>query len=326
MWDMTLAVLAIGYFALAGADYGVGVLLRVVGRDDGERRRVLGVVGPFFLANEVWLVAFAGVLLGVFPRLEGSLFAGAYPVVVAIVLGVIVFTVAAQLRGRIAMGRKKLWDVLIGGGAVVVAVGWGLVLGAVLKGLPLGADGYPTGDFSRLADPVSMLFGVVMVGLFTLHGAAFLGMRASDGLARRSVRAGRLLVMPCVVAVLAVVASGVMSISVTQPAIALGGAALVIVLVLIAGRTLGSRIAFVCTAVACALPVLIVGTVHAPDILVSTLAGGQALRFADASSTVETLAQVGWLALPVVPVVIGFQVMTWWAFRGRVDERTKLFW
>jgi cytochrome d ubiquinol oxidase subunit II len=82
----------------------------------------------------------------------------------------------------------------------------------------------------------------------------------------------------------------------------------------------------VCTAVACALPVLIVATVHAPDILVSSLAGGQALRFADASSTVETLAQVGWLALPVVPVVIGFQVMTWWAFRGRVDERTKLFW
>jgi cytochrome d ubiquinol oxidase subunit II len=100
----------------------------------------------------------------------------------------------------------------------------------------------------------------------------------------------------------------------------------VIVLVLVAGQTLGSRTAFVCTAVGCALPVLIVGSVHAPDILVSSLEGGKALRFADAGSSAETLTQIGWLALPVIPVVIGFQVMTWWAFRGRLDERTKLFW
>jgi cytochrome d ubiquinol oxidase subunit II len=279
-----------------------------------------------FLGNEVWLVAFAGVLLGVFPKLEGRLFAGVYPAVVAIVVGVIVFTVAVQLRGRVALGRKTFWDVVITGGAIVVAVGWGLVLGVVVKGLPLGADGYPTGDFSGLVDPVSLLFGVVMVGLFTVHGAAFLGMRASGSLARRAVRAGRLLVMPCVVAVLAVVVSSVMSVSVAQPAIALGGAGLVIILVLVASRTLGTRTAFVCTAVASALPVLIVGAVHAPNILVSSLEGGKALRFADASSSAETLAQVGWLALPVVPVVIGFQAMTWWAFRGRVDERTKLFW
>ncbi|MEV4318649.1 cytochrome d ubiquinol oxidase subunit II [Actinocrispum sp. NPDC049592] len=323
MWTVTLAVLAAGYFALAGYDYGTGVLLRLIGRDQDQRRHVLGAGGPFFLGNQVWLVAFAGVLLGIFPKLEARLFAGAYPVVLATVLGVVVFTVAVQLRGRLALGRKEFWDMLITVGAVVTSVGWGVVLGAVLQGLPLGDNGYPTGDFSGLLTPVSLLFGVAMFALFTVHGAAFLAMRAPEVLARRASRVGRMLVLPCVVAIVAAVGSVFLSVQVAQPGWALAGAFAVILLVLAAGWTMGSRTAFVCMAFACGLPVLVVGIAHSPDILVSSLDGGRDLAFAEASSSAETLSQVGWLALPVVPVVIAFQVMTWWAFR---NDRARLFW
>jgi cytochrome d ubiquinol oxidase subunit II len=328
LWFLTLGVLAAGYFALAGYDYGIGVLLRLIGRDSRERRAVLAAVGPFLLGNEVWLVAFVGVLLGVFPRLEGRLFAGAYPVVLAIVLGVVVFTVAVQLRGRIVQGGKTFWDFMVTAGAAVTAIGWGVLLGVLLRGLPLGASGYPNGDFSGLLDPLSLLCGISMLALFTLHGSTFLAMRSSGGLDRRALRIARLMVAPCVVGVLAVVVSGWLSVHLTRPAITLGGAGLMIALLLVARQALGKRpgIALACTAVTCALPVLIVGTAHLPDVLVSVVDARGALRFADAGSTADTLAQIGWLALPVVPAVLGVQVMTWWAFRGRVDGRTRVFW
>jgi cytochrome d ubiquinol oxidase subunit II len=316
LWWFTLGLLAVGYFALAGYDYGIGILLRLIGRDEPERRRVLGAAGPFLLGNEVWLVALAGVLLGVFPKLEGRLFSGAYPVVLAIVLGVIVFTVAVQLRGRIPSASTRIWDALITAGASVTAIGWGVLLGNMLQGLPLGPDGYPTGDFSGLIRPGTVLFGVLMFALFTLHGATFLAVRSVDQIARRAVRTARLLIAPCV---LAVIVSG----------LTLAGGALMLVLLLAAGWALArgrSRLALGCTATVVALPVLIVAAMHFPDILVSSVDSGVALRFADAGSSPEALAQIGWLALPVVPVVIGFQLMTWWAFRSRVDSRTRLFW
>ncbi|MET0236571.1 MAG: cytochrome d ubiquinol oxidase subunit II [Kibdelosporangium sp.] len=327
LWLLTLGLLAAGYFALAGYDYGVGILLRLIGRDSRERREVLGTVGPFFLGNEVWLVAMAGVLLGVFPKLEGRLFAGAYPVVLAIVLGVIVFTVAAQLRGRLGAGRKSLWDILITAGASVAAIGWGVLLGAMLTGLPLGPDGYPTGDFGGLLNSVSVPFGALMFALVTLHGATFLAARTVHAIARRASRIARMLTAPCIAGVIAVAVIGALFGQVAQPGLVLGGAALLVLLV-VAARLLAHRpmLAVLCTGGACALPVFIVALAHLPNALVSSVEGGLALPYSAASSSAGTLAQVGWLALPVVPVVIGFQLMTWWAFRRRVDEQTGLFW
>ena len=69
-WWATLGLVVCGYFALAGYDYGVGMLLPAFDRDERQRRRVLGAFGPFFLANEVWLVAAVGLRFGAFPHLE----------------------------------------------------------------------------------------------------------------------------------------------------------------------------------------------------------------------------------------------------------------
>jgi cytochrome bd ubiquinol oxidase subunit II len=326
LWLLTVGLLAAGYFALASADYGVGVLLRTIGRDPAERRRVLGAIGPFFLGNEVWLVALAGVLLGVFPKFEGRLFSGAYPLVLVIVLGIVVFTVAAQLRGRLDLGRKAFWDSLLSAGAIAAAVGWGLLLGAMLKGLPLGADGYPTGSFDGLLDPVTALSGALTLALFSVHGAAFLAVRSTHDIARRAVRTARLLVTPTLACLGAVVVAAAVSIEIAQPALILVGVALMVVLLLVARLTVGRVMAVVCTGAACVLPVFMAAVAHLPNALVSSVEGGAALPYSAAGSSANTLAQVGWLALPVVPVVVACQLMTWWAFRRRVDSSTGLFW
>ena len=113
------------------------MLAPLLGRDDPERRLILNAVGPFFPGNEVWLVAFVGVLFGAFPRLEGVLLPGMYPIVVVILLGLIVGNVAVQLRRRHKSARaRRAWDGVVLAGGLVPAAGWGVAVGVLLGGLP----------------------------------------------------------------------------------------------------------------------------------------------------------------------------------------------
>ncbi|GAA3630464.1 bd-type cytochrome oxidase subunit II [Lentzea atacamensis] len=118
LWLVVLGVLTVGYFALAGFDYGTGLLLPFRGRAETLQRMT-----PFFLGNEVWLVAAVGVLFAAFPRLEGELLSGAHSTFTLILAGLVLFMAAVQLR---------LWWWLVFTGALTVSVGWGLFLAHLL--------------------------------------------------------------------------------------------------------------------------------------------------------------------------------------------------
>lgn len=118
LWLVVLGTLTVGYFALAGFDYGTGLLLPFRGREVSLRR-----MNPFFLGNEVWLVAAIGVLFAAFPRLEGELLSGAHTTFTLVLAGLVLFMAAVQLR---------LWWWLVFAGALMVSVGWGLFLAHLL--------------------------------------------------------------------------------------------------------------------------------------------------------------------------------------------------
>ncbi|SMD22257.1 cytochrome d ubiquinol oxidase subunit II [Lentzea albidocapillata] len=118
LWLVVLGTLTVGYFALAGFDYGTGLLLPFRGREVSLRR-----MNPFFLGNEVWLVAAIGVLFAAFPRLEGELLSGAHSTFTLVLAGLVLFMAAVQLR---------LWWWLVFTGALMVSVGWGLFLAHLL--------------------------------------------------------------------------------------------------------------------------------------------------------------------------------------------------
>ncbi|MEU0883057.1 cytochrome d ubiquinol oxidase subunit II [Lentzea sp. NPDC005914] len=139
LWLVVLGTLTVGYFALAGFDYGTGLLLPFRKKDV-----VLQRMTPFFLGNEVWLVAAIGVLFAAFPRLEGELLSGAHSVFTLVLAGLVLFMAAVQLR---------LWWWLVFSGALMVSVGWGLFLAHLLHA------------------PVYV--ALVMPVLFALHGWVF---------------------------------------------------------------------------------------------------------------------------------------------------------
>ena len=139
LWLVVLGVLTMGYFALAGFDYGTGLLLPFRRKDLALHRMT-----PFFLGNEVWLVAAIGVLFAAFPRLEGELLSGAHSVFTLVLAGLVLFMAAVQLR---------LWSWLVFTGALMVSVGWGLFLAHLL----------------HASWPVAL----VMPVLFAVHGWVF---------------------------------------------------------------------------------------------------------------------------------------------------------
>ncbi|WP_405858168.1 cytochrome d ubiquinol oxidase subunit II [Streptomyces sp. NBC_00090] len=163
-----LAFFAAGWFVLAGADIGTGMLTPWLGRGDRERRLVLTSFAPFFLGNEVWLVATAGVLVGCFPALEGELLSGQSPVLVALLTGWIVRDAALWSRGR---GPGPRWragcDTAVTAGSWTVALSWGWLLAALLTGRP----------YAPATGATAVLTALAVAALFAAHGLGFATLR-----------------------------------------------------------------------------------------------------------------------------------------------------
>jgi cytochrome d ubiquinol oxidase subunit II len=312
-----LGLLTCGYFALAGYDYGVGMLLPAFDADERRRRQTLGALGPFFLANEVWLVAAVGVLFGAFPHLEGKVFAGAYVLVVTLLLGLVTFTASMQLRSRRPDARRGAWTAGIVGGALVTALSWGLFLGNLVLGLP------PTADVLAFFDPYAVLWGLGFVALFCLQGAAFLAVRAPTELTGRAVRLARAFSGPVFAFLVIATVWGFFAL---DGVTALGIGVVVLAFLALAVSRLGLatrryRLALIASMVLVACPALLVGTLRFPTVLVSS---ADTLTVEEAATSSGTFGVLGWFAVPAVLVLLVVQWLTWRAHRHPVDQRSLL--
>ncbi|MEV7802029.1 cytochrome d ubiquinol oxidase subunit II [Microbispora sp. NPDC088329] len=327
VWPALLGLLLAGYFVLAGLDYGVQMLAPWLGRDDRERRTLLNAFGPFFLGNEVWLVAAAGVLFGAFPFLEGRLLSGMYFLFAAILAGIVAGNAAVQLRSRHrGASARRFWDGPIFLGGLVPTVGWGLVTGRLLAGVPLDARNVFSLGVADLLHPFVLLCGATTTAVFLAHGAAFLAWRTGGGPGARAARTGGRALLVAAVGAAAVLVAGFLSsarhtVVNPWPALLTGVALVVVLLVgaalLRAGRT--GR-AFAATSCAAALPVVALGTGMHPFVLVSSGAPGTGLRLAEAMADAGTLRLLTGFAAVMVPLVLLAQVWNWWLFRDRAGR------
>lgn len=195
-WFLTFTVLLAGYFALEGFDIGLGVLLPVLGRTPAGRDRLVGAMAPFVLANEVWLVALAGVLFGAFPVLEGQALSRMYPLVVALLLAWIVRDAGLWFRRRADGAAWRLvWDGALWAGSAGLALAWGAILMAVVRGLPASPLDVP-----------AVAAGLALLALLAWHGRAFAAWRLQEG---RHGSGRALLVSACAAAAPAVLVMAV---------------------------------------------------------------------------------------------------------------------
>ncbi|MET8906728.1 cytochrome d ubiquinol oxidase subunit II [Micromonospora sp. NPDC004551] len=330
-WYALLGLFFATYLVLGGYDYGVGLLL-ARGSTGPARRAALNAVGPFFLGNEVWLVAAVGILFGAFPTLEGELLSGTYPAVLGALAGVVLVTAGVQLRGRPRSAAARAgWDRVVVAGSVLAALGWGALLGALLQGVPAG-HGNATG-FGHLFTPFVAAAALALLALVAVHGATFLTLRLPAADVPSVARLARGLVPAALTAVATATVLGLLSdrvrAAVGRPAVAVLLPLALVAALLVARAALRrgrAGVAFAASSAALALPAPLVGAALWPRVLVSTVDPAASLTVADAAASGPTLALLGWLALPLVPALLGFQAMCWWVFRGRTDGRAPVYW
>jgi len=314
LWFCVIALLWLGYLFLEGFDFGVGMLLPFLGRDNTERRVLINTIGPVWDGNEVWLLVAGGATFAAFPGWYAALFSAAYLPLTLFLLALIGRGVAFEYRGKVDSERwRKVWDAVIFVGSWVAALGVGLVIATTVTGLPIDAAGDRVGSPFAAIRLETVLGGLAIAGYALVHGAIFVALK-TEGEIR--VRARRMALTTAPVALLPLVAlllyvAGLWAL----PVLLFAGLAL---WRLWAGRE-GQSFAFMGLAVAATVTVLFASLY--PNVLPSTLDPAYSLTVAGSASSPYTLTVMTWVAAFGTPAVLIYQGWTYWVFRKRIGVR-----
>jgi len=320
-WFCLIAVLWIGYFVLEGFDFGVGVLVGTISKDDTDRRVVINTIGPVWDGNEVWLITAGGATFAAFPEWYATLFSGFYLPLLAILVALIVRGVAFEYRGKVdTVAWRSGWDRAIFWSSVLPAILWGVAFANIVRGVPLDADFEFTGSLVDLLSPYALLGGLVTLSLFSLHGAVFVSLK-TDGEVRHRARelAQRLAPVTVVLAGGFLVWTQALTGNAGSAVLAVV-AALCLVAAALLVRTPREGWAFTATAATIALAVAALFVALFPDVLPSTVAGNS-LTVDNASSSAYTLKVMTWVAAFGTPLVVTYQAWTYWVFRQRISRK-----
>jgi cytochrome bd ubiquinol oxidase subunit II len=326
LWFVIVAFLWSGYFLLEGFDFGVGMLLPFVPRDEAERQAMFESIGPVWDGNEVWLVVAGGATFAAFPAWYASMFSGFYLALLLVLVFLIVRVISFEWRAKSPSTRWRgvwLWANAVGSfGAPLV---WGVGLSNLLYGVALDSDGTVTSSLWDLFTWYTVLGGLAVVAVFAFHGATFLTLRTTNDLCARAARMARRLALPAVLLGAAyLVATVVVAVdrndkSVFPPILPalLGIAALLLAAVFV--RSNSGR-AFVMTALGTVLTVVTLFTSLYPRVMVSSTDFANSLTVGNASSAHYTLAVLSVVAVISTPIVLLYQGWTYRVFRHRVGD------
>jgi cytochrome bd ubiquinol oxidase subunit II len=320
-WFVLVGFLFCGYFLLEGFDFGVGMLLPVLGRDDTDRRVMINTIGPVWDMNETWLIVAGACLFAAFPFWYATLFSGFYLPLLLILTALILRGVAFEYRGKVDdPAWRRRWDVAIVVGSTLPALLWGVAFANIVRGVPIDADGNFTGNLFTLLNPYGLLGGLATVALCCTYGAVFVALKttgeirdAARALARRIGVAAVVLGATFIVWTLLVHG---------DPLVWVLG--LVTALALLAGLYAnfrgregwafgllgGTMVALVATLFAALFPY----------VMPSSTDPAFSLTIANASSTPYTLRLMSWIALCTLPLVLVYQGWTYWVFRKRIGR------
>ncbi len=317
VWFVAVAVLWTGYLVLEGFDFGVGMLLPAVGRDENGRRVMINSIGPVWDGNEVWLITAIGAMFAAFPAWYAATLSGFYVPVLMVIVALVLRGVAFEYRGKVdSDGWRARWDAAIVFGSVTPAFGWGVVFANMLRGVEIGADGVVRSSLLDLLNPYALLGGVAFTALFVLHGALFLGLK-TDGPVRHGARAAArrsaFVALPAVVGFLVWTARD-------QGSGAL--ATVVVAVALLAAVAAAARRregwAFAATALAVAGMAVAVFTALYPALLQSLSSPAFDLTVANSASAPYTLGVLSAIGAVFLSLVVAYQSWSYWVFRKRV--------
>jgi cytochrome d ubiquinol oxidase subunit II len=326
LWFFIVGFLFVGYFVLDGFDFGVGMSLPFLGKDDVSRRQIINTIGPVWDLNETWVIVAGACLFAAFPEWYATLFSGFYLALLLILLALILRGVSFEYRHqRDSLRWKRGFDRMIVIGSAVPAFLWGVAVANIVHGVPLDADHEFMGSLLTLLNPYALIGGLTTLLLFFTHGVYFVALK-TDGQVHADARvlARRSGILTVVVAAVFLVWTILNAFSAGAPAVWLvvllsAVAAVALIASIAANARDREGWAFGLGAATIVTAVLALWFALFPNVMVAT-DPANSLTIENASSTDYTLTIMSWAALIFLPLVLLYQGWTYWIFRKRVSR------
>jgi len=325
LWFVLIVVLWSGYFLLEGFDFGVGMLLPFLPRDEEEQGQMFATIGPVWDGNEVWLVTAGGATFAAFPAWYATMFSGLYIALLAVLFFLIIRVISFEWRSRSTSPRwRKVWLWANAVGSFGASLIWGVGFANLLYGMPIDSSGDFTGTFWNLFNGYTVLGGLTVVAIFAFHGATFLTLRTTGDLLARAGKASRdLSLFAAVLGAIFLILTVIVAVnrndkSVFPPVLpaAIGIAALALAVLLVyRGRWTW---AFTMTGLGTIAIVVTLFVSLFPRVIVSSTNFAFSLTVSGTASQHYTLQVMSVVALIFVPLVLLYQGWTYHVFRARV--------
>jgi cytochrome d ubiquinol oxidase subunit II len=304
------------YSILDGYDLGVGILTSIV--TDSERDRMIASIGPFWDANETWLVLGVGLLLVAFPTAHGIVLTALYLPVSLMILALIFRGVSFDFRKKVSPKYQPFWNRTFFMGSLLVAITQGYMVGRFVTGFQQG----------MAAELFALFFGfLVMIG-YILMGSTWLILKTDGDLQRKAIRWTRISIWVMVFGAILSSLSAVytdtrlyermfafpeLMLLIVMP---LASIALTLLMHIVCGALPLERDKLAWLPFAIAIAIFIFGFTGLIYSFYPYIIPGQ-LKIVDASAAPESLWIILIGTLFVLPILIGYTALSYWIFRGK---------
>ena len=331
IWFLIVGVFLIGYFVLDGFDFGVGMALPFLGRDNTDRRLLINTIGPVWDLNETWLIVAGACLFAAFPEWYATMFSGFYLALLLILVALILRGVSFEYRHQ---GKGQKWtrwfDQFIFWGSVLPPLLWGVAFANLAQGLPIvpmeNGGWIYEGTLLTLLNPYGLLGGLTLLLITFTHGLVFVSLKTAGEMRERARALATKVGIAAIVAGAAFLIWTVMQHLDSEMlwAIILCSALAAVALI---GGWVGNFAgregwAFAANAIAIVFALLAVFMSLFPNLMHSSIDPAYSMSIKGAASSQMTLELMSWVALFVMPLVIAYQAWTYWVFRRRLTRES----
>lgn len=331
LWFILVAVLFIGFFFLEGFDFGVGMATRTIATNDLERRILINTIGPFWDANEVWLLTAGGAIFAAFPHWYATMFSGYYIPLVFVLLALIGRGVAFEFRGKEKSRQwKSSWDWIIFIGSLLPPFLFGVLFTSILRGMPIDANMNIYASFTDYVNIYTVVGGITITILCYLHGLLFITLKTVGELQERARNQGKKVIYAVLGSLVVFVGLSYFETdlfqvraAITVPIIALIVIAYTTIIFLLAKQRDG--LSFTMSGLGIALTVGLLFTALFPRVMISSLTSANDLTVYSAASGNYSLKVMTIVAVTLLPFVIGYQIWSYYVFRKRVNGKEMIY-
>lgn len=324
LWFVLVCVLFVGFVFLEGFDFGVGMSTKFLAKNEMEKRVLINTIGPFWDANEVWLLTAGGAMFAAFPNWYATLFSGYYLAFVVLLLALIARGVAFEFRGKLQASKwKGIWDWAILLGSLLPPFLLGALFSGMIKGLPIDRSMTMHAGFFDIVNLYTIVGGLAFVALVYLHGLMFIRLKTDGEIRERAGKAAMKMYMAAgaVVVLFAILTAVFTDAFVKRGAILIPVYAVAIVLYLGLYPLLRNKkegLSFAVTGLILILVTVSFFVALFPNVLISSMGAANNLTLYKASSSPYSLKVMTIVACTMVPVVLAYTIWSYYVFRKRV--------